>query len=287
MATEEVTLSVPGLTLAARVHGPSDGPPILALHGWLDNAASFDHLAPHLSSHRLYAVDMAGHGLSQHRSADGNYDVIHAAAELQHAANALGLPERFILMGHSLGAAISALFAGAFSDRVEKLVLLEGLGPLTETETGAPGRLASAVRDEKRGSETRVFSSIEDAAERVVSSVGMKLDSALTLVRRGLKAERGGYAWRTDSRLRAPSRLRLTEGQVEGFMRAIKAPVLAVLASSGWPVPKEAIETRLSYLRHKEVVRVEGGHHVHLDAPERIADRLRAFLGDGRYVSSV
>lgn len=40
-----------------------------ALHGWLDNAATWDTLAPYLITHlgaRLVAMDFSGHGHSSH-----------------------------------------------------------------------------------------------------------------------------------------------------------------------------------------------------------------------------
>jgi pimeloyl-ACP methyl ester carboxylesterase len=67
---EETSFEIGGLRLAARVHGPADGRPVLAAHGWLDNAASFDHLAPLLPGLRLVALDLAGHGRSGHRVGD-------------------------------------------------------------------------------------------------------------------------------------------------------------------------------------------------------------------------
>lgn len=49
---------------------------ILALHGWLDNCASFHYLAPNLISRlgenaELVALDLPGHGWSSHKSVDG------------------------------------------------------------------------------------------------------------------------------------------------------------------------------------------------------------------------
>ena len=62
MDFEEVRLSLPHIELAAHLYGPEDGVPVLALHGWLDNAASFARLAPKLEGMRIVALDFAGHG---------------------------------------------------------------------------------------------------------------------------------------------------------------------------------------------------------------------------------
>ena len=43
----------------------------LALHGWLDNAASFSPMAGFLKNTELTAIDMAGQGKSDFRSRDG------------------------------------------------------------------------------------------------------------------------------------------------------------------------------------------------------------------------
>ncbi|HQC73883.1 MAG TPA: alpha/beta hydrolase, partial [Candidatus Competibacteraceae bacterium] len=67
MTGTALELSTPYLRLAARAWGPADGLPVLAVHGWLDNAASFDALAPLLPELRLVALDLPGHGHSAHR----------------------------------------------------------------------------------------------------------------------------------------------------------------------------------------------------------------------------
>ena len=70
---EEVRLNLPHIELAAHLSGPEDGLPVIALHGWLDNANSFARLAPKLDGLRIIALDMAGHGHSGHRPPGAGY----------------------------------------------------------------------------------------------------------------------------------------------------------------------------------------------------------------------
>merc|ERR1712070_495499 len=101
------------------------------LHGWLDNCDSFQLLAPLLCDNRdIVAIDFSGHGLSDHRQ--GPYHNIDDAAELILAADAaFGAGTPFSLLGHSRGALIATVAAGTVPGRVERLILLEGMGMTT------------------------------------------------------------------------------------------------------------------------------------------------------------
>ena len=70
---KELTFDVNGLRLTAKTWGDPAGTPTLALHGWLDNANTFDALAPLLRELDLVAPDFAGHGFSSHRPAGVHY----------------------------------------------------------------------------------------------------------------------------------------------------------------------------------------------------------------------
>ena len=281
MTAVERTIEIPGLSLAARVHGPDDGMPVLALHGWLDNAASFDGLAPLLSGCKVVALDLAGHGLSQRR-AGAPYHFVDFVGDVAAVAEALAWP-RFSLLGHSLGAGVAALLAGTWPGRIDRLVLLEGLGPLTDPEDSAPERLREALAAEleaaRRSHERPGYPDPESVATRLAAVTEMYPSSAHTLLRRGLfEALPGRWDWRADSRLRLPSRLRMTEPQVHAFLRAITCPTLLLRAVPGMDMPQEGFERRVACIADLRVEQRPGGHHLHLDEPVMVAELVSAFL---------
>ena len=284
MTASERTFEVsPGLVLAARVHGPEDGAPLLALHGWLDNAATFDGLAPLLPGRRIVALDFAGHGLSGRR-VGAPYHFIDYVGDAAGVVDLLGW-STFDVMGHSLGAGVAALLAGAWPDRVRRLVLLEGLGPMTDDEARAPERMREALNAEsearRRGAGPRTgYADAEHVAQRLASAVMMQVASARTLLRRGLVALAGGRVdWRADGgSLRLPSRLRMSTAQVAAYLRAITAKTLLVRAEPGMPADESYFAGRAAQISDLTWARLPGGHHVHLDDPAAVAAVVAPFL---------
>ena len=133
---------------AGKIHGVRCGnpnaPAVLGLHGWLDNVATFAPLSPLLADLQIFAIDLPGHGLSEHRPSGVRYHLLDYVPAALESADALKLGE-FILMGHSLGGAISGLFFAAMQERIRALVLLEALGPLSEPEDKAAIRLSDSL----------------------------------------------------------------------------------------------------------------------------------------------
>lgn len=276
---EELTIATPQLRLAARAFGAASGRPVLGLHGWLDNAATFDRLAPLLPEGlRLVSLDQAGHGRSERRG-EGVYHFIDYVADAIAAADALGWG-RFSLLGHSLGAGVAALVAGAIPERIERLVMLEGLGPWTDAAAAAPATLRAAMEADVKPPRLsgRGVPDLEAAAQIRKRAGDLSLEAARTLMSRGVVAGPEGLVWAADPRLRAPSRLRLTEAQVVAFLGAIACPTMIVRASRGWPVDPAMEAARVAAIRGVTVARVDGGHHVHLDHPEAVAAAVSGFL---------
>jgi len=277
---EEIELPVGALRLAARVHGPRDGIPVLALHGWLDNAASFEPLAPLLDGLRLVALDLPGHGHSDHRPSGTHYHFVDYVEDVLGAADALGW-DQFALLGHSLGGAVATLVAGACPERITRLGLIEALGPLTEHPNEAPRRLAHALeRASVRGDRpARTYPRIEQAIEARRMAGGLGEPAARLLVERATVAVDGGVQCRSDRRLRLPAPYRFTEDQVVAVLRAIRAPTRLVVADRGLlPMERPALEQRVAAIDDLTIDHLEGHHHLHMETPRLVADALGPFL---------
>jgi pimeloyl-ACP methyl ester carboxylesterase len=277
----ERRFDLPAYSLAAEVWGSPGEHPILASHGWLDNAGSFELLAPLLPGCEIVALDLAGHGLSGSRSVDSAYNLWQDVGDLLDVADELAWP-RCTLLGHSRGAGISMLFAATFPERVDKLVLLEGGLPLTAEASEAPAGLAQALLESRalRGKGGRIFTDRKTAiAERAGGFSKVTAAAAEILARRSLRAVPGGFQWHADQRLKAQSELRLTADHARAFARAITAPVLLLFAEKSPFVDRPLYREMPSWFANVEVDRIPGGHHFHLEGSETaIAERIRRFL---------
>ena len=202
----------------AALRNDGRGPRVLALHGWLDNAASFLPLAPYLRGFDLVALDLPGHGRSAHLPPGAEYSFSVAIGAVLDAADALGW-DRFHLLGHSMGAGIASMVAAACPERIERLAVIEMLGALAEAPEHTASRMREAVAAQRlvAGKRLRVFPDIDTAVRARLHAgrvPGSGLDEALLrlLVERGVTPVAGGYAWSSDQRLTLPSLSRADRG---------------------------------------------------------------------------
>ena len=276
---EELHLQTQWLQIAARAWGAAHGLPVLAIHGWLDNAASFDRLAALLPELRLVALDLAGHGYSSHRPPGVPYHFVDFSPDVLAAADALGW-ERFALLGHSMGGGIASFIAASFPERVTQLAMIEGLGPPTSKVADAADNLRQAVAQMQalRTKQAVLYPTLEAAIQARCQGGGLSWTAASCLVERGLRALHGGFMWRTDPRLRFISPLYLSEEQILAYMERITAPALLLCGADGYLVQRPYMQERYARLAALQVRIVKGGHHPHLEQPESCARWLRAFF---------
>lgn len=279
---EELRLDLPHRALAARAWGDPHSPPMLALHGWLDNAGSFDALAPRLATdHYVVALDLRGHGRSSHLPAGAWYHYVDYLDDLRAVLDHFGWT-RATLLGHSLGGTLASLFAATHPDRVETLLLIEALGPLTVS----PDRTLDQLRrglDERAAFANRramrVFPDIDSAATARAMASGFSNEIARALVERGVRSVDGGYVWSSDPRLTLTSPQRFTEPEVLAMLSGIRAPTLLILATPATSyLPDTMMAARAAQVDGIEVVRIAGHHHLHLESADAVREIMTRFL---------
>ncbi len=262
----------------------ADAPRVLALHGWLDNAASFVPLARHLHGIDLVVPDLPGHGASAHFPEGADYSFAGAVNAVLDIADALGW-DRFCLLGHSMGAGISSLVAAACPQRVERFLAIEALGALAETPERTVGRMREAIAATRalQGKSLRVFPDVAVAirARMAATITGNSIAEPLArlLVERGVVPVEGGFIWSTDPRLTLPTYVRMTEPQIRALVQGIECPTRVIFANPAQPYLPDALRReRVALLQQGELFVLEGGHHLHMEQPEAVAAAIGDFF---------
>ena len=271
---EEIRLSVRNVELAA-LHWPANSRiRILALHGWLDNAESFGPMAENIPDYDFVALDFAGHGHSGHRPAGEILHYIDYIADVYEVLKILNW-DTCMLMGHSMGAGVASVFASAFPDKLNGLVCLDGLGPITCPADELVPRLNKAIRSNSRSDSKSktVYESVEQAVQARNQAGDLGESSVRRLVHRNLQHVGNGYAWRSDSRLRLPSLYYLTEHQVRAYLSKIPVPTLMVRPVDSAYRADEILKARAALIRDLTWIEVPGGHHAHMDGIEHLLPR--------------
>ncbi|KAJ3110159.1 hypothetical protein HDU96_006864 [Phlyctochytrium bullatum] len=305
MATAELAFTTfRGLTLRAKTFGlpPSTAPPtatrILAIHGWLDNASTFDLLIPRIfpagaasKEFSVVSLDMAGHGRSDHRSKDADYTIPAYVEDTMAVVEQLGW-DRFSLMGHSMGGAIVSVVAAILGERIENLIAIEALGPYIPRTPALSSitQFITTVRAQSLAPSTkRLFPTLEAATQARMNGLHKLTHPAATpLTIRGTHAvTRGrdrGHEWTSDPRLRLPSPIRLSPEDGHHIVKQIRARVLNVWADGESSESEHyMLEKRFGLVAKLLAVELPGGHHLHLE-PETVgavAEVVKKFL-DGR-----
>ncbi len=278
---EEITLQTTYLEITARAWGPVDGLPVLALHGWLDNAASFDHLAPLLKHCRLIAIDLPGHGYSQWRPKGSRYYFFDNARDILHVMDVLQW-QHCVLLGHSLGGGIASCLAAIMPERFSALIMLDALGPVSNDPQKTVQQLRKSLSQHSRRRLLPRYDTIEQAVDARRRANTLSRESAMTLAGRGLRTlPDGRLTWRTDPALTLTSPTYLHESQVLDLLTAIRIPTLFIEAGNGiLSIAPEFTANRCRQIQNLHHHRLPGDHHFHLDNPTPIATIINRFLND-------
>lgn len=254
--------------------GPSGARGLVFVHGGGAHAHWWTHVAATFASeYRVVAVDLSGHGDSGHRD---EYSLEQWTNEVMAVAEAGGIADRPVVVGHSMGGFVTIATAALHADRLDGVIVCDS--PVTE-----PDPEIGAYHLREAFGRPRTYATVEDAVAhfRTVPGQDHYLDYVLDHVaRRSLRPVPGGWQWKFDRQIFA---------QFGSGMRSIALPYLtevtcrlALLRSECGLVTPDIGRSMYDKLgRVTPVIEIpEAGHHAMLDQPLIVLTALRALLAD-------
>jgi len=253
-----------------------DAPLVVCLHGILEQGAVWHPLAQDLvrRGYRVVAPDLRGHGKSDHLPVSGSYNLLDFVSDLAVLSEDwLGKP--FVLLGHSYGSMVAALFASLYPERVSKLVLVEPILPTPLRESETLERLKTHFEYLAHPPVHGVFPDIATAAASLRLSIPSLSGSlALALAERILEPVTGGLQWRWDVRLRYRTGSAFGGLERSGYLALLgqlSLPLTLIYGDkSEFNRPEDLALMQQVMTQGKRVI-LSGGHYLPLEVPRELA----------------
>ena len=276
-----------GLPIHCLEWGEPNGDPLVLVHGFLDLAFSWTSLVAELQRRAarplwIIAPDCRGHGDSGWVSAGSYYHFPDYVLDLDSVVQTFGI-ETFNLLGHSMGGTISLLYTGTFPERVTKLVLIEGVGPVGMNFADAPLRMEQWIGEiRQRGrNHFREYSSVEAGARQLRQTNPRLQESfACSLAQAAMRQTASStWVWKFDPLHRTTSPQPFYTAQAVEFLRRIACPVLIVDGEQSRQMRRTDKQQRYDAIAdRRQVVIGHAGHMVHQDNPTALVEALLPFL---------
>ncbi|HET7857293.1 MAG TPA: alpha/beta hydrolase [Gaiellaceae bacterium] len=235
------------------------GPPVVLLHGLTCNSAYWLRVVSLLPGRRVIALDFGGHGLSEHRK---SYAYADYERDLLSLLDELGL-DRVSVAGHSLGGYV-ALLAATRSDRIAAVLAMDVKSDWTDADAELADRSRSAEQRIEPGRDALV-----GRLARTLQPVTLSADELDVVAERSLEQVGEGWRFRWDRRVLATEPV-----DPFAFLSVVRCPVHVLAGVESDVMPREAAERFAAAIPGATLELVDGvGHHVELEAPERVAAR--------------
>ncbi|RZF39325.1 hypothetical protein LSTR_LSTR000846 [Laodelphax striatellus] len=284
--------------IAGKAWGDPSHSPVLAIHGFHGNAATFDQLIPHLipcGEFYFVCLDLPGHGRSTPYPAGVALDFLSCLKDVcRILVTDLKWP-KCTLISHSAGAHICLFIASIYPEIVEKVVLLDMfLYFLILNNDEICTRLrylfeqSFKLDDSTHCFAERCYSNEKEALEKFLSNHFSPISklSAMKILSRMMTRNRKGDIKICNDRRRDLMPLPIVTLELHlAVIHQIQAEILAITFKE----TERLLEKELSNLATTRLLEnvlgskmrrmsVEGSHNVHLDYPERIATHISRFL---------
>jgi pimeloyl-ACP methyl ester carboxylesterase len=249
---------------------------LVFVHGGGAHAHWWTHVAaPFASAYRVAALDLSGHGDSDHRDV---YSLVQWTEEVMAVAAASGIAGAPVIVGHSMGGFVTVATAALHADRLAGAVICD-------SPVAAPDPEINAANVGSAFGAPRTYPTLEAALARfrTVPPQDHYLDYVVDHVaRHSARVVDGGWQWKFDRRVFA-------QFAGSGTMRTVAMPYLpqvrcrlALLRSERGLVTEDIGEEMYDKLgRVAPVIEIpEAGHHAMLDQPLLLLTALRTLLAD-------
>lgn len=279
MAPDPTSISLPGDGLDLHAWEAGDGEiTVLLLHGYLDCGGSFLPLMKHLPEGlHVLAPDFRGHGRSGWVHPSGWYHFFDYARDVRALVQARAR-ERLVIVGHSMGGGVAQLVAGAWPESVERLVLVEGMGPPAEGAEGGPARLRRWVAELGAAPKGRTYGSVGEVAESLARRYpGVSAEIAAEIAPHLAESKDGRWGWRHDPRHRARTPALYDVARYRPFVEAITAPTLLITGGRGWYGYPDLPERRRRLQDRRRLHWADCAHMTHLERPRELAQAIARF----------
>ena len=263
---------------------------LLMLHGWMDVSASFQFVVDALGrGWRVVAPDWRGFGRTDRTPIDC-YWYPDYLADLEFILDDVVGQASAWLIGHSMGANVALMYAGARPQRVRAVVNLEGFGLRPTRPAQAPGRYAQWIDQLKRGGALRDYASQQEVAARLMkNNPRLSAERAAFLAQHWSEPDGAGrfrIAGDPAHRIVNPTLYRIDE--VLACWKSVECPVLWVQGAQT-DVLQHVGEDRSAALKEVEIRKAalrkvqsavvdDAGHMLHHDQPGEVARLIEEFL---------
>ena len=262
--------------------GPSDQPPVVLLHGWMDCAAAWQLLVDGLPDDwPLLAVDWPGYGRSAWRT--DRYWFSDHFAELDWLLSEVSPQTPVRLIGHSMGGTVASMYAGIRPQRVRWAVNLEGFGMPELPHAQLPGFIAGWLDSLRAPPTARTYASLDELAV-VIRRANPRLPAAHAYYLASVWAREADdqFVMRADPRQQSRTPIRYTRGEVEACWSQVTAPMLLLYGSDSIHMQKAMGTDALKRMRQlMPALRAESiadaGHLLPYEQPQRVAQAIRSF----------
>jgi pimeloyl-ACP methyl ester carboxylesterase len=207
-------------------------------------------------------MDLRGRGFSD--KPPTGYSINHHCQDILALIEDQGL-ERPVLMGHSLGAFIALVFAAQYPDRVDRLILVDGGGKLSETQMA---KVFAGIKPslDRLG---KIFPSFEDYIAQIQEAPFLKPWNAFmeTYFRYEVEEVDGGVRSRVHPKHIEEEVLNLGKVDSSQFYAQVTSPTLILRATKGMLaqddllLPKDVAERMVREIPNARSLDLEGSNH--------------------------